>query len=123
MKPFNTHHGSHLLAFKATFLVSDARAALRERTQTTLRHILGSRELQDCIENREAIATEIKEVIDGPAHEWGIKVESILIKDINFGPQLQESLASAATQKRIGEAKVILARVRLFSIPLYSPLK
>lgn len=43
-------------------------------TQTTLRHTLGTRVLQDCIENREAIAYEIKEIIDEPASNWGVKV-------------------------------------------------
>jgi len=104
--------------FRATFLVQDARAALRERTQTTLRHILGSRDMQDCVENREMIAHEIQDVIAGPAHEWGVKVESILIKDIHFGKELQESLSSAATQKRIGDAKVILARAEVESAKL-----
>ena len=44
------------------------------RTQTTLRHTLGSRVLQDCIENREAIASEVLEIIEEPASLWGVKV-------------------------------------------------
>jgi len=44
---------------------------------------------------------------------WGVQVESILIKDILFSTQLQESLSSAAQQKRIGEAKVIAARAEV----------
>ncbi|CAG8442310.1 2202_t:CDS:10 [Diversispora eburnea] len=59
--------------------------------------------LNDCIENREAIAFEIKEIIDEPAHAWGVK-------DIQFSADLQSSLSSAAQQKRIGESKVIAAQ-------------
>src|SRR5688572_15686318 len=98
---------------------------MRNSTQTTLRHILGARVLQDCIENREAIAEEIRETIDTPATAWGVKVESILIKDIMFSKDLQESLSSAATQKRIGESKVIAAQAEgmrfLFIILIRSP--
>ncbi|KAI8808163.1 hypothetical protein BJ742DRAFT_678381 [Cladochytrium replicatum] len=93
----------------ATFDVQDVRKALVERTQTTLRQILGSRTLQECIENREVIAHEIEGIITGVAASWGVKVESILIKDILFSKELQETLSAAAKQKRVGEAKVISA--------------
>ncbi|PKY45161.1 hypothetical protein RhiirA4_318806 [Rhizophagus irregularis] len=99
--------------YKSVFGIADVRKALIERTQTTLRHTLGTRVLQDCIENREAIAYEIKEIIDEPASNWGVKVESILIKDIEFSRELQESLSSAAQAKRIGESKVIAAQAEV----------
>jgi regulator of protease activity HflC (stomatin/prohibitin superfamily) len=104
--------------FQATFAVSNVRKALIERTQTTLRQILGMRTLQDTIENREVIAHEIQNIISQPAAEWGVKVESILIKDLQFSQDLQESLSMAAKQKRAGEAKVILAQAEVESAKL-----
>jgi len=95
--------------YTATYLVSDVRKALIERTQTTLRHILGTRALQDCIENRETIALHIQEIIAEPAKAWGIRVESILIKDLQFSQELQDTLSAAAKQKRVAESKVIEA--------------
>ena len=76
--------------YSAAYIVSDVRKALVERTQTTLRAILGSRTLQESIENRDSIAHEIERIISEPAKEWGIRVESILIKDITFSKDLQE---------------------------------
>jgi regulator of protease activity HflC (stomatin/prohibitin superfamily) len=104
--------------YRATYGVKDVRQALIERTQTTMRAILGGRVLQDCIENREMIAHSIEEIIAGPASSWGVKVETILIKDIQFSTELQHSLSSAATQKRIGEAKVIAAQAEVDSAKL-----
>jgi erythrocyte band 7 integral membrane protein len=92
--------------YKATFGVGSVRTALMERTQTTLRHVLGARVLQDVIERREEIAQSIEEIIAEVATTWGVKVESILIKDINFSRELQDSLSMAAQSKRIGESKV-----------------
>jgi erythrocyte band 7 integral membrane protein len=83
------------------------------RTQTTLRHILGGKVLQDAIENREAIAGEIQDVIEPSARLWGVKIESILIKDIMFSPELQVSLSSAAQAKRVGESRVIAAKAEV----------
>ncbi|KAJ2535237.1 hypothetical protein EV175_006939, partial [Coemansia sp. RSA 1933] len=99
--------------YLATYGVSNVTRALEERTQTTLRAVLGGRDLQGLIENRNTIASGITEIIDKPAREWGVSVESILIKDIHLSRELQDSLSSAATQKRIGEAKVIQAKAEV----------
>ncbi|KAI9321809.1 hypothetical protein BX666DRAFT_1905867 [Dichotomocladium elegans] len=104
--------------YRATFAVSDVKFALMERTQTTLRHILGTKTLQDCIENREAIAHEIQEVTRSAADDWGVEIESILIKDLQFTKDLQESLSAAAQAKRVGNAKIISARAEVDSAKL-----
>lgn len=103
---------------KAAFGVQNVRAALVERTQTTLRQVIGSRALQDVIERREEVAQSIEEIIEKVAESWGVKVESILIKDIVFSRELQESLSMAAQSKRIGESKIIAARAEVESAKL-----
>jgi len=95
---------------KAAFGISNLRQALVERTQTTLRHVIGARVLQDVIERREEIAQSIREIIEDTAAGWGVAVESMLVKDIIFSQELQDSLSMAAQSKRTGEAKVISAR-------------
>ncbi|KAJ1678883.1 hypothetical protein EV182_003162 [Spiromyces aspiralis] len=99
--------------YLATFGVADVRTALMERTQTTLRAVAGSRVLQDLIENRESVAAAITELIDQPARDWGVTVESILVKDIHLSTELQQSLSAAAIQKRVGESKVIAAKAEV----------
>merc|ERR1712000_683300 len=98
----------HIVApHKAAFGISNVRQALVERTQTTLRHVIGARILQDVIERREEVAAG-----------WGVQVESMLIKDIIFSQELQESLSMAAQSKRIGESKVIAAKAEVESAKL-----
>ena len=103
---------------KAAFGISNVRTALVERIQTTLRHVVGARVLQDVIERREEIAQSIGEIIEDVASGWGVQVESMLIKDIIFSADLQESLSMAAQSKRIGESKVITARAEVVSAKL-----
>jgi erythrocyte band 7 integral membrane protein len=98
---------------KAAFSISNIRQALVERTQTTLRHVVGARVLQDVIERREEIAQSIREIIEETAQKWGVEVESMLVKDIIFSQDLQDSLSMAAQSKRTGEAKVIAARAEV----------
>ena len=99
---------------KAAFGISNLRQALVERTQTTLRQVIGARVLQDVIERREEIAQSIREIIEETATGWGVAVESMLVKDIIFSQELQDSLSMAAQSKRTGEAKVISARAGTF---------
>ncbi|MCJ1313736.1 hypothetical protein MMC25_007416 [Agyrium rufum] len=103
---------------KAAFGISNIRQALVERTQTTLRHVIGARVLQDVIERREEIAQSIGEIIEDVASGWGVQVESMLIKDMVFSTELQDSLSMAAQAKRIGESKVIAARAEVESAKL-----
>ncbi|KAF8543114.1 hypothetical protein BDD12DRAFT_272582 [Trichophaea hybrida] len=98
---------------KAAFGISNVRQALIERTQTTLRHVVGARVLQDVIERREEVAQSISEIIGDVAEGWGVQVESMLIKDIIFSRELQDSLSMAAQSKRIGESKIIAARAEV----------
>ncbi|CAO3597741.1 unnamed protein product [Absidia cylindrospora] len=104
--------------YTARFGVDDVHKALIERTQTTLRHVLGGKVLQDCIENREAIALEIQNVTAPIAKQWGVKIESILIKDLTFSKELQESLSAAAQAQRVGRSKIIAAKAEVQSASL-----
>ncbi|KAK3988189.1 putative stomatin-like protein [Cladorrhinum sp. PSN332] len=109
----------HIVApHKAAFGITNVRQALIERTQTTLRHVVGARVLQDVIERREEIAQSIGEIIEDVAAGWGVQVESMLIKDIIFSTELQDSLSMAAQSKRIGESKIIAAKAEVESAKL-----
>lgn len=98
---------------KAAFGIANVRQALVERTQTTLRHVVGARVLQDVIERREELAQSIGEIIEDVAAGWGVQVESMLIKDLIFSQELQDSLSMAAQSKRIGESKIIAAKAEV----------
>lgn len=109
----------HIVApHKAAFGIVNVQRALVERTQTTLRHVIGARVLQDVIERREEIAQSIGEIIEDVAAKWGVAVESMLIKDMIFSTELQESLSMAAQSKRIGESKIIAAKAEVESAKL-----
>lgn len=103
---------------RARFGVNNLAQALNERTQTTLRHVVGACALQEIIERREEVAQSIREIIDDTASSWGVKIESILIKDLLLSDELQDSLAQAAKSKRAGESKIITARAEVESAKL-----
>ena len=99
-------------------MISDVRRALVEITMTTLRQLVGLQTFQEVIEHRESIAHQIESSVGSTAKSWGVKVDSMLIKDITLSQELQESLSSAAKQKRIGESKIIAAQAEVDSAKL-----
>lgn len=118
MSPYRAAFGinnlSYALVERARELASPLQLHIaNSNTETTLRQVVGGRVLQSVISDREGLALEVAEIIEATAEKWGVSIESILLKDINFSPELQQSLSSAATQKRIGESKVIAARAEV----------
>lgn len=100
---------------KAIFSISDIDRAIIERTQNTMRDVIGGRVLQDVVEKRDEIAKGIENIISKTAAEWGVHVEAILIKDLTLPLSVQDSFAKAAEAKRIGEAKIINAKAEVES--------
>ena len=45
--------------------------------QTTLRNILGTKNLHEILSDRESIAGSMQIVLDEATHDWGIKVERV----------------------------------------------
>lgn len=103
---------------KAIYSISNIHDAIIERTQTTLRDVIGNRILQDVVEKREEIAVAIEHIISKTAFDWGVNIESILIKDLTLPDKVQSSLSMAAEAKRIGEGKIINAKAEVESAKL-----
>jgi len=60
--------------YRAAFAIQDVRSALVERAQTTLRDVCGNRNLQSLLTEREAVASEIEQIVEQSAEKWGVAV-------------------------------------------------
>ncbi|XP_071747732.1 band 7 protein AGAP004871 isoform X2 [Lepeophtheirus salmonis] len=87
----NAHHSTRLLA------------------QTTLRNILGTKNLHEILSDRESISMSMQAALDEATEPWGIKVERVEIKDARLPEQLQRAMAAEAEASREARAKVIAA--------------
>ncbi|GAA5959088.1 hypothetical protein JCM3765_006337 [Sporobolomyces pararoseus] len=105
--------------YRAAFAIQDVKSALVERAQTTLRDVCGNRNLQSLLTDREAVATEIEQIVEQSAEKWGVACESILIKDIVVPQEVQNALSAGAQARRTGEAKLITARAEVDSARLF----
>ena len=58
--------------------------------QTHLRNILGQKSLQDILNQREEISRVLQRSLDEATDDWGIKVESVEVKDIILPPAVSD---------------------------------
>jgi len=54
--------------------------ATSQISQTTLRSVLGQKDLDDLLTNREAINEELQTIIDEHTEPWGVKVSAVEVK-------------------------------------------
>jgi len=76
---------------------------------TTLRNVLGTRNLSEILAEREAISHAMQSSLDEATDPWGVKVERVEIKDVRLPLQLQRAMAAEAEAAREARAKVIAA--------------
>ena len=83
--------------------------ATSQISQTTLRSVLGQKDLDDLLTNREAINNELQSIIDEQTDPWGIKVSAVEVKDVEIPQQMQRAMARQAESERERRAKIISA--------------
>eukprot|EP00794_Sanderia_malayensis_P015805 gene15805-17398_t len=89
--------------------VEDATRSTKLLAQTTLRNILGTKNLAEILADRDTISHAIQRVLDDATDPWGVKVERVEVKDVRLPQQLQRAMAAEAEASREARAKVIAA--------------
>src|SRR6266567_786395 len=77
--------------------------------QTTLRSILGQSDLDHLLSERDKINQRLQEVIDQQTSQWGVKVTSVEVRDIQLPETMQRAMAKQAEAEREKRAKIIHA--------------
>ncbi|XP_076090429.1 stomatin-like isoform X1 [Mytilus galloprovincialis] len=89
--------------------VENADASTRLLAATTLRNVLGTKNMSEILSDRDSIAHQMKALLDQATDPWGIRVERVEIKDVRLPMQLQRAMAAEAEASREARAKVIAA--------------
>ena len=96
-------------AAAAAYEVRDLYRALANLTQTNIRSVVGSMDLDESLSNREVINAKLLSVIDGAATPWGIKVTRVEIKDLAPPPDISEAMARQMKAERDKRAEILQA--------------
>jgi regulator of protease activity HflC (stomatin/prohibitin superfamily) len=96
-------------ANKAVTEVENYSFATSQMAQTTLRSVIGQRELDDLLSLREEINSQVQEILDKATDPWGIKVSNVETKHVDLTEELKRAMARQAEAERERRAKVINA--------------
>ncbi|MBU3978747.1 slipin family protein, partial [Patescibacteria group bacterium] len=97
------------LANKAVIEVEDYYYAVSQLAQTTMRNVVGETALDDLLSKRNEVADKIQKIIDKATDPWGIKVESVELKDIILPDEMKRVIARQAEAERERRAIIIRA--------------
>ncbi|WP_323173983.1 SPFH domain-containing protein [Natrialba sp. PRR66] len=97
-------------ATRAFLEVDDYKNAVSNLAQTTLRAVLGDMELDDTLSRRELINERIRQELDEPTDEWGIRVESVEVREVNPSPDVQRAMEQQTSAERKRRAMILEAQ-------------
>ncbi|QSG09800.1 SPFH domain-containing protein [Halapricum desulfuricans] len=97
-------------AKKAFLQVDDYKRAVSNLAQTTLRAVLGDMELDDTLNKRQQINSKIREELDEPTDEWGIRVESVEVREVNPSKDVQQAMEQQTSAERRRRAMILEAQ-------------
>jgi regulator of protease activity HflC (stomatin/prohibitin superfamily) len=77
--------------------------------QTTLRSVLGEAELDELLSHRDKLNLRIQAIIDARTEPFGVKVQSVEVKQVDLAEQMLRAMAKQAEAEREKRAKIIHA--------------
>ena len=94
---------------RAIVQVANFLQATSQLAQTTLRSVLGKRDLDEMLASRDQLNHDIREILDRQTDAWGIKVANVEIKHVDLNESMIRAIARQAEDERERRAKVINA--------------
>jgi regulator of protease activity HflC (stomatin/prohibitin superfamily) len=88
----------------------DVRQALYRETQLVLRAVVGARELDAFLTDKDAVAREIEDNVRRRAGELGLEISSVGIRDVILPGDMRDLMNKVTEAKKAAEANLIARR-------------
>jgi len=85
----------------------DYNRSTRLLAATTLRNVLGTKNLSEVLSERDTIADSMQRILEEATDPWGVHVDRVELKDVRLPQQMQRAMAAEAEATRDARAKVI----------------
>lgn len=95
---------------RAHLAVEDHREAVSELARSALRAVLSDVALDDALNERAEIAARVRERLEEPTDEWGVRVERVEVQRVMPASTVVEAMERETVAERRRRAKVLEAR-------------
>ena len=92
----------------AAIKVANYTQAVMGAAQGALRDIIGRNDLSTLLSQRRELDEQLTVILDEQTEPWGIKVQSVQLRDIKVPDNLQDALSRMAQAERERQARLIL---------------
>ncbi|MBL4900114.1 MAG: paraslipin [Colwellia sp.] len=96
-------------AAAATNNITDYKLSVTQLAMTTMRNAIGSMELDECFQNRDAINAHILSAMTEATAPWGVMVTRYEIKDITPPQTIREDMEKQMTAEREKRSVILTA--------------
>lgn len=93
----------------AVYEVFNLPEAIEKLTQTTLRNIIGSMDLDETLVSRDQINEHLREILDEATDKWGVKVNRVELQEINPPSDIRHAMEKQMRAERERREMILLS--------------
>lgn len=93
----------------AIYEVVDLPEAIEKLTQTTLRNVIGSMDLDETLVSRDSINTKLRLILDEATDKWGVKVNRVELQEVNPPHDIRVAMEKQMRAERDRRASILQA--------------
>ncbi len=94
---------------RAVYEVSDLPQAIEKLTQTTLRNVIGSLDLDETLTSRDQVNTKLRIILDEATDKWGVKVNRVELQEVNPPLDIRNAMEKQMRAERDRRALILEA--------------
>lgn len=91
---------------RAVYEIDDLHSAIQKLTQTTLRSVVGTLDLDETLSSRDTINDRLRVVLDEATDKWGVKINRVELEEISPPPDIVKAMDRQMQAERERRAEV-----------------
>lgn len=91
----------------AVYEVNNLPQAIEQLTQTTLRNVIGSLDLDESLTSRDQINEKLRIILDEATDKWGVKVNRVELKEVNPPMDIRHAMEKQMRAERDRRAIIL----------------
>jgi len=94
---------------RAIYEVYNLPQAIEKLTQTTLRNIVGSMDLDETFASRDSVNEKLRLILDEATDKWGVKINRVELQEVNPPEDIRKSMEKQMRAERDKRALILEA--------------